>query len=111
MPGEGRAGPPRVLERRWHLRCLAQRANGRGSGTVIKDEGAFASAIGKDLLAYARFALDECDEAFLRVCNEPRRGLGNLFVEKLRETARERGCSLFAALDSFTWWLQRLRKT
>jgi len=52
----------------------------------------------KDVLAYARLAVNQADDvAFRRVVNVPARGIGQTSVERLAAYAGERGVSLFAA--------------
>jgi DNA helicase-2/ATP-dependent DNA helicase PcrA len=52
----------------------------------------------KDALAYLRLSVNPHDDAsFERVVNQPTRGIGERTLERLRETARERGVSLWAA--------------
>jgi len=53
----------------------------------------------KDVLAYARLALNPDDDvALLRVLNMPARGIGAKTVEPIRATANERKISLWAAI-------------
>ncbi len=55
----------------------------------------------KDLLSYARLAMHSDDDvAFLRVLNTPPRGIGAKTVETLRSVAKDRGNSLWAALEA-----------
>ncbi|MCM1367301.1 MAG: UvrD-helicase domain-containing protein [Roseburia sp.] len=50
----------------------------------------------KDVLAYARLAVNPSDdEALIRIINFPRRGIGEASIEKLRAYSRERGNSMF----------------
>lgn len=52
----------------------------------------------RDANAYIRLAAQPDDDlAFERICNRPRRGLGDVAVRTLREAARARGVSLFRA--------------
>lgn len=52
----------------------------------------------KDALAYLRLLLNpNDDEAFLRIVNEPPRGIGDATVEHLRRWAAEHHCSLLQA--------------
>jgi DNA helicase-2/ATP-dependent DNA helicase PcrA len=54
----------------------------------------------KDALAYLRLVANPAaDEAFLRVVNVPRRGIGDTSVARLAEFASERGLSLLAAAE------------
>lgn len=53
----------------------------------------------KDLLAYFRLTVNQNDEeAFKRIINYPRRGIGDSTVEKLRETAAKYHVSLWTVL-------------
>jgi len=52
----------------------------------------------KDLNAYLRLIINQNDDiSFLRVVNEPRRGIGNSTLEILKRYSMEEGCSLFDA--------------
>lgn len=54
----------------------------------------------KDLLAYLRVIVNPEDQVSLkRVLNVPPRGIGPKTVQKLQELARQRGCSLYKALQ------------
>ena len=54
----------------------------------------------KDMLAYLRLIYNnDDDEAFLRIVNMPARGIGEKTVAKLAAVAKERGISLFKAID------------
>ncbi len=54
----------------------------------------------KDALAYLRLiAMPDDDAAFERVINTPTRGIGERSLESVRQTAREHGVSLWAAID------------
>ena len=54
----------------------------------------------KDALAYAKLAANRRDSAaFLRIVNSPPRGIGATTVEKLQESARRTGVSLWQALE------------
>jgi DNA helicase II / ATP-dependent DNA helicase PcrA len=56
----------------------------------------------KDALAYVRLAMHpEDDISLLRVLNVPPRGIGKTTVDALRETARARESSLWAAIEKF----------
>ena len=75
---------------------------------VVGATAFFARREIKDLLAYARIALDPGDEvSLLRVINTPTRGIGARTVEKAVRFARERGISLFAALKRAEEFLDR----
>ncbi|MGP1569575.1 MAG: ATP-dependent helicase [Eubacteriales bacterium] len=53
----------------------------------------------KDILSYMRLLVNLDDEvAFLRVINEPKRGIGEKSLDKLREVAEENGINLIEAL-------------
>jgi DNA helicase-2/ATP-dependent DNA helicase PcrA len=55
----------------------------------------------KDALAYCRLLRNADDDvSFRRVVNVPARGIGAATLEALEAAARERGASLFAALDA-----------
>jgi DNA helicase-2/ATP-dependent DNA helicase PcrA len=55
----------------------------------------------KDVLSYVRLAMHPHDDvAFLRVLNTPPRGIGAKTVETLRSAAKDRGNSLWAALEA-----------
>ncbi|MBW3165970.1 DNA helicase Rep [Ferrimonas balearica] len=52
----------------------------------------------KDIMGYLRLLVNpDDDNAFLRVCNVPKRGMGPATLEKLGRLANERQISLFAA--------------
>lgn len=52
----------------------------------------------KDVLSYLRLLANEDDDpAFIRACTTPKRGIGNVTLEKLGAYAAERHISLFAA--------------
>lgn len=53
----------------------------------------------KDALAYVRVVLDPIQSFYLkRIVNTPRRGIGNVSIQKLETYAREHGLSLFDAI-------------
>src|SRR5690554_2876703 len=55
----------------------------------------------RDALAYLRLLQSPDDDlAFERICNKPRRGLGEAALRTLHEAARQGGISLFAAARS-----------
>lgn len=86
----------------------------------------FARAEIKDIMAYLKLLVNpDDDNAFLRVVNVPKRGIGTGTLEKLGLLANEKQISLFAAafepelaerltgkplqaLEAFTRWLVRL---
>ncbi|MFP4177214.1 MAG: ATP-dependent helicase [Acholeplasmataceae bacterium] len=54
----------------------------------------------KDILAYVRVALDPKLDFYLqRIINVPKRSLGQISIQKLSDTARNRGESLFEAIE------------
>jgi DNA helicase-2/ATP-dependent DNA helicase PcrA len=56
----------------------------------------------KDLIAYLRLVVNPRDEeAFRRVINFPKRGIGDATVDKLGELANEKGISMWDALPIF----------
>lgn len=55
----------------------------------------------KDLLAYIRLVINpRDDEAFRRIVNYPTRGIGDTTVERIATLARERGVSMWEAVDA-----------
>jgi len=55
----------------------------------------------KDLLAYIRVVVNpRDDEAFRRIVNYPTRGIGDTTVERIAALARERGVSMWEAVDT-----------
>lgn len=55
----------------------------------------------KDLLAYIRLVINpRDDEAFRRIVNYPTRGIGDTTVERIATLARDRGCSMWEAVDT-----------
>ena len=56
----------------------------------------------KDIMAYLRLLANQDDDnAFLRVINTPRRGIGASTLQKIGNYAAERKCSMFAACFEF----------
>ena len=54
----------------------------------------------KDALAYLRLSVNRHDDAsFERVVNQPTRGIGERTLQTIRDTARERGVSLWTAAE------------
>lgn len=54
----------------------------------------------KDAIAYLRLLANPADDlAFLRIVNKPRRGLGDVTLEKLSQCAKEKHLSLYDAID------------
>jgi len=54
----------------------------------------------KDALAYIRLAVDPHQDFFFeRVVNVPKRSIGKVSIQKLKEKANELGISMFAAID------------
>ncbi|GAA5335879.1 MULTISPECIES: ATP-dependent helicase [Thermus] len=100
-----RLGPPfdriAVLYRtNAQSRLLEQALASRGVGArVVGGVGFFERAEVKDLLAYARLALNPLDSVSLkRILNTPPRGIGPATVEKVARLAQEKGLPLFEAL-------------
>ncbi|HET9402001.1 MAG TPA: UvrD-helicase domain-containing protein [Candidatus Acidoferrales bacterium] len=55
----------------------------------------------KDILAYARLAMNHDDNvALLRVINTPPRGIGDKSIDRLTDLANQRGISLWAAIGA-----------
>jgi len=55
----------------------------------------------KDLLCYLRLINNQNDDvSFLRVINEPKRGIGEKTIEALNIKAQDNECSLFSAIES-----------
>ena len=55
----------------------------------------------KDMLAYLRLIINPLDdEAFKRIVNVPARGIGGTTVQRIEETARARGVSMWEAVDT-----------
>ena len=55
----------------------------------------------KDLLSYLKLIHNEKDDvSLLRVINYPKRGIGSKTIEELTMVAREKGCSLYDAIES-----------
>ncbi|MFC0308907.1 DNA helicase Rep [Gallibacterium trehalosifermentans] len=62
----------------------------------------------KDVMAYLRLLVNQDDDsAFIRIVNTPRREIGTATLEKLGTLAKEKHCSLFAAIFDFEL-LQRI---
>lgn len=58
----------------------------------------------KDVLAYLRVLANPDDDInLLRIINTPRRGFGRRFLERVREVADERDCSLYSAMSVLRW--------
>jgi DNA helicase-2/ATP-dependent DNA helicase PcrA len=56
----------------------------------------------KDLLAYFKFTLNHNDEeAFRRIINYPKRGLGETTIAKMFETAHQNGITVWEVLKNF----------
>lgn len=56
----------------------------------------------KDVMAYLRLLVNQDDDsAFIRIVNTPRREIGTATLEKLGSLAKEKHCSLFAAIFDF----------
>jgi DNA helicase II / ATP-dependent DNA helicase PcrA len=55
----------------------------------------------KDVIAYLRILSNPDDDVnLLRIINTPRRGIGRVSLEKIRELADERGWSLYSAISA-----------
>lgn len=55
----------------------------------------------KDVLSYMRIIVNHDDEiAFLRVINEPKRGIGDKSIDKLREVAKEQSTNMLNSLGT-----------
>ena len=55
----------------------------------------------KDLLCYIRLVVNpRDDEAFKRIINTPARGIGDTTVQRIADLAKERGVSMWEAVDS-----------
>src|SRR5437868_8933373 len=65
---------------------------------IVRGLAFFERKENKDILAYLRLMLNPCDDiAFLRVVNEPPRGIGKVSLEHLRAYAEPREMSLLSA--------------
>src|SRR5437868_12662824 len=65
---------------------------------IVRGLAFFERKENKDILAYLRLMLNPCDDiAFLRVVNEPARGIGKVSLEHLRTYAEPREMSLLGA--------------
>jgi DNA helicase-2/ATP-dependent DNA helicase PcrA len=65
---------------------------------IVRGLAFFERKENKDILAYVRLLLNPADDiSFLRVINEPARGIGRVTLEHLRMHAEPRGLSLFGA--------------
>lgn len=54
----------------------------------------------KDILAYLRLIVNKDDDiSFKRIINEPKRGIGDVTIDKLATIANEKNISLFAAIS------------
>ncbi len=55
----------------------------------------------KDMLAYIRIVINpRDDEAFKRIVNYPARGIGDTTVQRIEQLSRERGVSMWEAVDA-----------
>ena len=69
--------------------------------TIIGSLRFYERAEVKDILGYMRLVHNPDDDvSFRRVINSPKRGIGKSSVETLADSAREKGVSLWAALES-----------
>ena len=56
----------------------------------------------RDIMAYLRFLANQDDEvAFIRIINNPKRGIGNVTLQSIMEFAREANCSLYSGLKYY----------
>ena len=54
----------------------------------------------RDVMAYLKMIVNPADEMSVkRVINTPRRGIGSTSIEKIKQLARENGCSFFQACE------------
>ncbi|WP_432724096.1 UvrD-helicase domain-containing protein [Jeongeupia wiesaeckerbachi] len=77
--------------------------------TISGGQSFFDKAEIKDVLSYLRLIANEDDDpAFIRAVTTPKRGVGNVTLEKLGAYAAERQVSLFAAVyeEGFVWQVQ-----
>jgi DNA helicase-2/ATP-dependent DNA helicase PcrA len=57
----------------------------------------------KDVLAYVRLVVNhQDDEALRRIVNYPARGIGDVTLNRIADAARERGISLWAAMEALS---------
>lgn len=55
----------------------------------------------KDMLAYFKLIINpNDDESFKRIINFPARGIGNVTVERIATLAKQKGCSMWQAVES-----------
>lgn len=66
--------------------------------TIYSGVQFFGRAEVKDALSYLRMAAFQDDLSFLRICNVPKRNLGERRIKFLKEYAERENCSLFEAL-------------
>jgi len=75
---------------------------------ILGGLGFYGRAEVKDLVAYARLAVNvDDDEAFSRVYNRPNRFLGKAALKAIQTHATKRKSSLFAAADDLKVWPRR----
>ncbi|MBP5706998.1 MAG: UvrD-helicase domain-containing protein, partial [Spirochaetales bacterium] len=56
----------------------------------------------RDMMAYLRFLANQDDEvAFIRIINNPKRGIGNMTLQSIMEFARQSGSSLYSSLKYY----------
>lgn len=57
----------------------------------------------KDVLSYLRLVVNEHDEqALLRIVNEPRRGIGDKTLERIKQDAKDANCSMYHIIKDNT---------
>src|SRR5262249_27032921 len=67
---------------------------------IVKGLAFYDRKENRDVLAYLRLLLNPRDDiSFLRVVNEPARGVGKVSLDKLRQYAEPRGLSLLEAAE------------
>lgn len=89
-----------ILYRGNHQARLFEKAllNNRIPYKITGGQSFFARAEIKDVMAYLRLVVNpDDDNAFLRIANVPRRGLGPATLETIGNLAHQQHCSLFAA--------------
>ena len=95
-----RYGDYAILYRGNHQSRLFEKAlmNNRIPYKITGGQSFFARAEIKDILAYLRLVVNpDDDNAFLRIVNTPRRGIGPHSMERIGEFAHQEKLSLFAA--------------
>ena len=95
-----RYGDYAILYRGNHQARVFEKAlmNNRIPYRMTGGQSFFARAEIKDIMAYLRLLVNpDDDNAFLRIINLPRRGIGPHNLERIGELANQQGVSLFAA--------------